>query len=148
VSKVVFAILHWSSRIFLGIMFIYAGYTKVDNPLQFAAAIEAYRLLPPAAVILVADWLPWFEILLGAVLILGLWLRHTAAFSAALLGFFIAVMLVTHLRGIEADCACFGIGEKISPLTLARDTLFVLPALFLALQSRIQARWRWPAAAF
>jgi uncharacterized membrane protein YphA (DoxX/SURF4 family) len=135
-------ILHWACRLFLGGIFIYAGYTKVENPLQFAAAIEAYKLLPPAIVLWVVKVLPWIEIVLGVCVLAGIMIRYTAALAGALLALFIAAMLVTYLRGIEADCGCFGIGERISPLTLARDTLFLLPAVFLAAQPWIEAR-RW-----
>jgi len=140
VSKTTFRIFHWMCRLFVGAIFCYAGYTKVENPLQFAAAIEAYRLLPPSMVILVADWLPWIEIVLGLLVLAGLRIRLTSGTAAGILGFFIIIMLVTYLRGIEADCGCFGVGERISPLTLLRDTLMMLPALFLLLQPRLESR--------
>ena len=35
-------ILHWACRIFLAWLWIYAGYTKIQSPLQFAGAIEGY----------------------------------------------------------------------------------------------------------
>jgi putative oxidoreductase len=133
-------VLHWASRIFLAWLFIYAGYTKIQSPLQFAGAIEGYDLLPSAAVIWVADILPWFEIVLGVFLLSGLKIRWAAAFSAGLLGFFIVILTITYFRGIEANCGCFGVGERISPLTLVRDSLFILPALFLAFQPRIEKR--------
>jgi putative oxidoreductase len=129
-------LLHWACRFFLGGLFIYAGYTKVDNPLQFAVALEAYQLLSPDSVIWVVKTLPWLEIVLGAALILGITVRHTAALAGALLSLFVAVMLVTYLRGIEADCGCFGIGERISPFSLVRDFLFILPALFLVIKPK------------
>ncbi len=133
-------ILHWACRLFLAGIFIYAGYTKLSSPLQFAAAVEGYQLLTPNAAIWVAMILPWVEILLGIGLVLGIQIRYIAAITVAFLMFFVGVMLVTYLRGIEADCGCFGVGEKISPFTLARDTLLILPALFLATQPWIESR--------
>jgi putative oxidoreductase len=136
----IWRILHWACRLFLGGIFIYAGYTKMENPLQFAAAVEAYQLLPPHLVIWVVKILPWFEIVLGAVLAVGFAIRYTAAVAGGFLAFFVGVMFVTYLRGIEADCGCFGVGERISPFTLARDALFILPALFLIIQPRLERR--------
>jgi uncharacterized membrane protein YphA (DoxX/SURF4 family) len=133
-------IVHWCCRIFLGVIFIYAAYTKIENPLQFAAAIEAYKLLPPGIVIWVVKILPWLELALGAAILVGPLVRFTAASMASFLAFFITVMLITYLRGIEADCGCFGVGERISPLTLIRDTSFMLPALFLFAQPWIEER--------
>src|SRR5512143_1367103 len=121
-------ILHWASRIFLAWLFIYAGYTKIQSPLQFAGAIEGYDILPSWAVIWVADTLPWLEVVLGIAMLTGPKIRWSAAFSAGLLAFFIVILTITYLRGIEANCGCFGVGERISPLTLARDSLFILPA--------------------
>ncbi len=133
-------ILHWTCWLFLGGIFIYAGYTKMKNPLQFAAAVEAYQLLSPYLVIWVVKILPWFEIVLGAALVVGFSTRYVAAVAVGFLTFFIGVMLVTYLRGIETDCGCFGVGERISPFTLARDALFILPALFLVVQPRLESR--------
>jgi uncharacterized membrane protein YphA (DoxX/SURF4 family) len=131
-------ILHWVCRLFLGCIFIYAGYTKLENPLQFAVAVEGYKLLSPNLVIWAIKILPWLEISLGAVLLLGIMIRYTAALIGGFLALFIVVMLVTYLRGIEADCGCFGIGEKISPFTLVRDSFFILPALYLYFNPRIK----------
>ncbi|MBU1053379.1 MAG: DoxX family membrane protein [Proteobacteria bacterium] len=131
-------ILHWVCRLFLGCIFIYAGYTKLDNSLQFAVAIEGYKLLSPNLVIWAIKILPWVEISLGAALLLGIMIRYTAALIGGLLALFIVVMLVTYLRGIEADCGCFGIGVKISPFTLVRDSFFILPALYLYFKPRIK----------
>jgi uncharacterized membrane protein YphA (DoxX/SURF4 family) len=128
----------------LGGIFLYAGYTKVDNPLQFAAALEAYQLFPPHVVLWIMKGFPWLEIGLGLVLLLGTAIRYTATLAGALLLVFVVIMLITYLRGIEADCGCFGVGERISLFTLTRDFLFILPALFLAIQPK-RGRSRRPS---
>ena len=131
----IWKILTWASRIFLGVIFVYAGYTKLSAELQFAIAIEGYQLLPEWSVLYVAQYLPWVEVALGVMILTGWKLRYFAAGGAGLLGTFILAMAVTYARGIDADCGCFGLGEKISPFTLARDTLFLLPAVFLAVRT-------------
>lgn len=137
----IWKVLTWASRIFLGVIFVYAGYTKVNwahiavPQLQFAAAIEAYQLLPEWSVFYVTHYLPWVEIVLGVMILTGWKLRYFAAGGAGLLGTFILAMAVTYARGIEADCGCFGLGEKISPFTLTRDTLMMLPAVFLVFRT-------------
>lgn len=134
--------LHWICRIFLAVIFAYAGYTKAVNPIQFAAAIEKYQILPPAAVLWVVWTLPWVEIILGAILLIGIKIRYFAGLAFGILLLFVVVMAVTYARGIEADCGCFGIGEPISPLTLLRDSLFMLPALFLVAQPWLETHRR------
>lgn len=127
--------LHWLCRLALGALFIYAGFTKVYPPehqFLFEMAVSAYQLLPAWAVVVVARALPWFEIALGLVLLLGWELRYSSVLTALLVGGFIAAMAVTYARGIEADCGCFGLGEPISPITLSRDSLFLVMAVYLA----------------
>lgn len=138
-------LLHWACRLFLGGVFIYAGYTKVINPLQFAVAVEDYRLLSPQGVIWTIKLLPWLEIVLGVSLLIGPKIRYTAAVAGGLLAFFIGIMVLSHLRGLEVDCGCFGMGEKISPFTLVRDSLLMLPAIFLVSQPWMEARDWLPA---
>ncbi|HMK65845.1 MAG TPA: MauE/DoxX family redox-associated membrane protein [Thermodesulfobacteriota bacterium] len=128
-------LLYWACRLFLGGIFVYAGITKLANPLQFSAAMEGYRILSPEGVIWFTGIIPWLEIILGMGLFCGLWVRCFAASAGLLLFLFLLIMGATYLRGIEADCGCFGVGEKISALTLIRDTLFILPAVYLSLRS-------------
>ena len=127
-------ILHWLSRAVLAGVFLYSGWVKVRAPLQFAAAISGYQIVPMSLILPLADYLPWVEIALGVVVLVGWKIRWVAAASAALLGLFIAVQTVTYLRGIDADCGCFGFGERISPFTILRDAVFLLPAVLLIRQ--------------
>jgi uncharacterized membrane protein YphA (DoxX/SURF4 family) len=136
--------LYWISRLALAGLFVYAGYTKLypeENRLLFEIALSSYQLLPVQGVIVVARALPWLEIALGALLLAGWKLRYFATTAAALLGAFIAAMTITYARGIQADCGCFGLGEPISPTTLARDALVLVMAVFLAVYA-----WRAQSA--
>ncbi|MBI3894638.1 MAG: DoxX family membrane protein [Acidobacteria bacterium] len=130
-------------RLVLGTLFIYAGYTKLRNPFLFEMAVDSYRLLPATGVILVARSLPWLEVALGGLLISGWKLRYAAAFTALLLGGFLGAMAVAYAGGVEANCGCFSMEERISPLTLARDSLLFAMALSLAVYS-----WKKQTAQF
>lgn len=114
--------------------FLYSGYIKIQAPLQFAVAISGYRLIPEAMVLPLATVLPWLEILLGLALLVGWKIRYFSAAAAALLFLFIVILSITILRGIEANCGCFGLDEKVSPLTVVRDGVFLLPALYLTFE--------------
>jgi putative oxidoreductase len=127
-------LLYWACRLFLGGIFVYAGMTKLANPLQFSAAMEGYRIVSPDGVIWFTRIIPWLEITLGMGLWVGLWIRGLAVSAGMLLSLFLLIMGMTYLRGIEADCGCFGVGEKISVLTLIRDTLLIAPAVYLSLR--------------
>jgi uncharacterized membrane protein YphA (DoxX/SURF4 family) len=133
-------ILRWVCLIILAAVFLYSGYSKMQSTLQFAAVLAQYQLVPTNLVLPLATYLPWAEIALGLFLLTGWKPRLAASAAAALLSVFIAAMTVTYLRGIEADCGCFGIGEKISPRTIARDALLLVPAAFLLAEPRIRSR--------
>lgn len=130
----------WICRLALGALFVFAGYTKLRNPFLFEMAVDAYRLLPIWAVVVVARSLPWLEVVLGILLLVGWNLRYFASLAALLLGFFVTMMGITYSRGVEANCGCFGFGEKISPLTLARDSALLVLAVFLAVHAWRQGK--------
>jgi putative oxidoreductase len=136
-----YKVVHWVCRIILAGIFLYSGYIKVKAPLEFAASLSAYQLFPAKLIFPMADYFPWVEILLGIILLIGWKIRFVSLAAAGLLSFFIIILAITYFRGIEADCGCFGSGDRISPLTLARDFMFLLPALFLIIEPRIRV-WR------
>jgi uncharacterized membrane protein YphA (DoxX/SURF4 family) len=136
--NVALRMLHWICRLLLAGVFVYSGYVKVQSPLQFSAAIAGYKLVPDSLVLPLATYLPWLEIALGALLMVGWKIRYVAAGAAALLLTFTTILTVTYLRGIEADCGCFGFGDRITPRTIARDLAILLPAVFLMFESRLK----------
>jgi len=119
-------------RLVLGAIFLYAAWTKLRQSwLIFAMSIDAYRLLPEWAVLTVARTLPWFELLVGLLLLAGWKLRWTAAAASGLLAMFFALMLRSYIKGEGIDCGCFGIGDAISVKTLLRDGSMLAAALLL-----------------
>jgi uncharacterized membrane protein YphA (DoxX/SURF4 family) len=135
-------ILHWLCRLILAGVFIYSGCVKVQEPLQFAVAISGYKLVPENLIFPMARYLPWVEIILGLAVLVGWKIRYFSAATASLLLFFIVVLAITISRGIEANCGCFGLDERVSPLTILRDSLFLIPALYLTFEPRLTRRWR------
>jgi uncharacterized membrane protein YphA (DoxX/SURF4 family) len=120
------------ARIALAAIFIYAAWVKLRAPwFLFAASIDSYRMLPSGAVVFIARTLPWFELLLGLLLLIGFRVRWVAAICGALLGAFWLSMLRAYLKGMEIDCGCFGPGEAISIFTLLRDGAMVALAAFV-----------------
>ena len=128
-------------RIGVGLVLLYAGYAKLQQPwISFAATIEAYKILPPDAVIFTARTLPWFEVVLGALLVLGVGLRWVAAVASALLLMFFAILMRSYALGMDVDCGCFGPGEKLSWKTLVRDGLLVGVSVAVTIGAFLAAR--------
>lgn len=129
-------VLLWLVRLALGGIFIYAAWTKLREPwLLFAMAIDAYKVLPQWAVMVVARALPWFELALGLVLISGRLPKISSITASALLALFLSLMVHAYATGDKIACGCFSTNEAISPLTLARDGSLLLGALFLVAMS-------------
>jgi uncharacterized membrane protein YphA (DoxX/SURF4 family) len=115
------------SRLALAAIFIYSAYAKLKAPwFVFAASIDSYRMLPPGMTIWIAKTLPWFELILGVLLAIGFRVRWMAVIGGVLLAGFWLSMLRAYLKGMDIDCGCFGPGERISPLTLLRDSLMLV----------------------
>ncbi|MDR0843541.1 MAG: DoxX family membrane protein [Acidobacteriota bacterium] len=146
-AKTLKVILHWVCCIALGGIFLYTGYIKLGpvdigpihfgdimNRFLFAQSISGYQLVPENLVVPIAIWFPWVELALGVLLLVGWKIRYVAAASTALLLFFTAIMSITYLRGIDANCGCFNFTDKISPLSILRDNIILIPALYLALE--------------
>jgi Methylamine utilisation protein MauE len=92
----------------LGGLLLLAGVPKVRNREGRLAAVQGYRVLPEAGERLVAHALPYAEILLGVLLVLGLGAPVVPALAAALFFVFFVGLSVNLLRGRrELDCGCF-----------------------------------------
>jgi uncharacterized membrane protein YphA (DoxX/SURF4 family) len=125
-------------RVVLGAIFMYAAFSKLyfnggwhfgDYHFFFGMVISSYNILPFWAVEWAARILPWFELLLGILLIAGVGLRWTGLLASALLILFIAAMTRAYMNGLEIMCGCFGNNEKLGPLTLLRDSSMLIPAV-------------------
>jgi len=124
-------------RVLLGGVLIYAGFTKLNDGWRFAEAIANYRLLPAQANQILALTLPWLEVALGLLLILGLWLRAAAGLSALLFLGFAAAVIAALARNLDISCGCFGTGSasQVGIKTLALD-LFCFACGIVILLSR------------
>jgi uncharacterized membrane protein YphA (DoxX/SURF4 family) len=136
--KLTLKILHWLSRITLAFVFIWSGWVKFRQPLQFAVAITGYRIVPDQYAFPIARYFPWIEIALGLIILSGFKIRWSSVAASALMLFFITILSITLYRGIDTNCGCFGFGDKITWKTVARDGSFLLPAVFLVVQTRLR----------
>jgi len=125
-------------RVVLGGLFLYAGASKIGNPLAFADSIATFKLLPPQLLNVVALSLPPFEILLGILLVTGLQARP-ASLGITVLAIVFGIALGQALaRGLQVDCGCFGSGQPSTLKTwgsFARAGLFCLAGVWLYFQN-------------
>lgn len=125
------------ARLILGGVLVYAGAVKVGKPLTSQRAVQAYDVLPYDLAGWVGLILPFAEIVLGLLLVLGLFTRLAAAISALLMAAFIVGIAQAWARGLTIDCGCFGgggqvtAGETAYPQEIARDLGLVLCGAWL-----------------
>src|ERR1700724_3651959 len=116
----------WIGRLVLGGIFIYAGYAKIFLPIMhprppigvalafFALQVGSYQILPPWGVNFVAHTLPFAEIALGLLLILGWQLRIWATLSTLLILGFFAAVIRSYAPGMQINCGCLPTPERLT----------------------------------
>ena len=97
-------------RVAVGLMLAVSGFEKLIGPYQnFQYVIEQYHVVsgPQAAVI--AQVLPWFELVAGVFFMLGLWTDLSGAVILGLFGIFLGAVGQALVRSLPMDeCGCFG----------------------------------------
>lgn len=125
-------------RLALAAVWFAAAATKITDLAASGRAVHAYELTPYEVSRLIGAILPFLELALALLLLVGLATRLAAAVSAGLLVVFIAGLASAWARGLTIDCGCFGEGGQLAAgvdpqygLDLARDVVFLALAGFL-----------------
>jgi uncharacterized membrane protein YphA (DoxX/SURF4 family) len=129
-----------ATRLILGGVFVFASIDKILHPAAFAEAVYNYQILPDSLINLAAIVLPWLELVIGSLLIIGVWMPGTVIISNLLLLTFIGVLVYNTSRGLDIHCGCFSTEPSENPLsiwTIARDALFLVPAAYLLFVNRV-----------
>ncbi|MGV8848040.1 MAG: DoxX family protein [Propionibacteriaceae bacterium] len=142
-----------AARLILGGVLFVAGALKVTNLPSSALAVRAYKILQYDLAGIVGYMLPIAELAVGALLIVGVFTRWTAAIGGLMMVAFIFGISSAWARGLSLDCGCFGGGGEVElatavaayPWEIARDVgllalsvwLVVRPATPYSLETRL-----------
>jgi uncharacterized membrane protein YphA (DoxX/SURF4 family) len=153
----------WIGRLVLAGIFIYAGYAKIALPTMhprppiglalsfFAMQVDSYQVLPPWGVNFVAHTLPFAEITLGVLLLIGWQLRIWATLTTLLILGFFAVVVRSYAAGMQINCGCFANPEPLTIWTVIRDGALAAVAVVMTVFAFIEARkphpWTAPETA-
>lgn len=130
------------ARLGLAAVWLVSGAVKIADPYQFYGAVRAYRLFGPALADVIAAVVPFLELGLGLLLVLGLGTRLVAVLSALLLLAYLAGVAQSWARGLTIDCGCFGGGGQVAPgqthygREILRDLGFLVLAAWLVRRPR------------
>ncbi len=94
-------------RLVMGIVFIYASYSKILDPASFSNNIHNYGVTSIYIENLVALILPWIELFVGLSLISGIKYEASIDISIYMMILFIVLITQAYLRGKSIDCGCF-----------------------------------------
>jgi uncharacterized membrane protein YphA (DoxX/SURF4 family) len=103
------------ARLVLGGVMLVAGALKVTDPEAATQAVRAYELLPQGFDGIVGLLLPFLEIAIGLLLIVGYGVRPAAVAAGIFMLVFIAAVSSAWARGLAIDCGCFGGGGQVAP---------------------------------
>ncbi|MGB8382061.1 MAG: MauE/DoxX family redox-associated membrane protein [Dermatophilaceae bacterium] len=135
-------ILGTAARLGVGGVLVAAGALKVANLPLSAFAVRAYQLLPYELAGYVGYALPVVELLVGALLLAGLFTRWAALAASVLMAGFVVGIGWAWATGLAIDCGCFGgggpteAGRTAYPLELTRDALLLGLSAWLVVRPR------------
>jgi len=123
-----------AARLILGGVFIYASIDKILHPAAFAEAVFNYQILPSQLINLMALILPWLELILGVLLLSGIWVSGAVLGVNLLMVTFLAAIIFNTARGLNISCGCFSTETTASGLsgwTVLRDVFFFSLSAYL-----------------
>ncbi len=124
-------------RLVLGVVLIVAGALKVTDLDQSVLAVRGYQVMPYDLAVVVGYALPPLEIIVGLLLVVGLFTRWAGLLGALLMAAFIVGIAQAWIRGLTIDCGCFGGGGQVAEnetkygLEMLRDLALMAMGLFL-----------------
>jgi uncharacterized membrane protein YphA (DoxX/SURF4 family) len=125
----------------LSVTFLVSGFAKLLDPHAFVKDVMNYRLFPLQPLHILAIWLIMLEIFVA----IGLWFpflqRGSAWIIAGLMSFFIIIIVITMIRGLDITCGCFGPGsQKVGWQKIFENIGLLVLSLFLLWPQRNQNR--------
>ncbi|MEN8817645.1 MAG: BT_3928 family protein [Nonlabens sp.] len=126
-------------RWFVGILFIFSGLIKLNDPLgfsykldeYFSAAVLGLEFLQPLALPM-AIFLVIFEVILGIMLLIGFQKKFTIWSLLLMIGFFTFLTFYSAYFDKVTDCGCFGDAIPLVPWeSFIKDVILLVMILIL-----------------
>ncbi|KQR72529.1 BT_3928 family protein [Pedobacter sp. Leaf176] len=131
------------SRIFVGILFIFSGLIKANDPLGFGYKLQEYfevfqmSFFSPVATG-IAILLCTLEIVLGALLLLGFWGKKVSWGLLSLIVFFTLLTFVSAFFKVVTSCGCFGDAIPLTPWqSFSKDLVLLVLIVFIFLNRNL-----------
>jgi len=120
-------------RLSMAGILIAAAIPKMMDLDQSVRAVRAYRLVPTDLTAFFGTALPFFELVLALVLLVGVFSRWSAVVWLVMMAAFVTGVAWAWAKGYSIDCGCFGGGGDIKPGTTNYPVHMLERAGFVAL---------------
>ncbi|SEG53350.1 BT_3928 family protein [Sphingobacterium lactis] len=145
-------ILLWLARLFVGLLFIFSGLIKANDPMGFGYKLQEYfHVLNLGFLHDYATWIAIFlcavEIILGGLLILGIAGRKVAWGLLLLIIFFTFLTFYSAFFEVVKSCGCFGDAIPLTPWQSFLKDLVLLVLIVYIFVKRAEIR-PWIKSAF
>lgn len=127
------------SRWFVGVLFIFSGLIKANDPLGFGYKLQEYfevfhlGFLNGWATV-IAIFLCVLEIVLGALLLFGFWRNQVTKGLLAIIIFFTFLTFVSAAFKVVTSCGCFGDAIPLTPWqSFGKDLILLILIVYLYL---------------
>ncbi|ACU05852.1 BT_3928 family protein [Pedobacter heparinus] len=125
------------SKIIVGVLFIFSGLIKANDPLGFGYKLQEYfdvfhmsflgGMATGIAILLCV-----LEIVLGALLLLGFWAKKVTAGLLAIIIFFTFLTFVSAAFKVVTSCGCFGDAIPLTPWqSFSKDLVLLVLIIYL-----------------
>ena len=124
-------------RIFVGILFIFSGLIKANDPTGFGYKLEEYFEVFHMPFFIgyatgIAMMLCILEIVLGALLLFGFWRKQVTAGLLGIVIFFTFLTFVSAFFKVVTSCGCFGDAIPLTPWqSFSKDLVLLVMIVYL-----------------
>jgi len=127
------------SGFILGGVFVFAGIEKISDTTAFAGSIYNYKIFPDIFINLFAVVIPWIELVCGIFLVFKVYPRECSFIMSSLLVFFIILVIISIIRGLNIECGCFGTagGSRVGWAKVLENTALFLLGLHIISYSKL-----------
>jgi len=131
------------ARLFVGILFIFSGLIKANDPLGFGYKLQEYfevfhmDFLSGMATG-IAILLCTLEIVLGALLLLGFWSKKVSWGLLLLIVFFTLLTFISAAFKVVTSCGCFGDAIPLTPWqSFSKDVILLVLIVIIFLNKKL-----------
>ncbi len=141
------------ARIFVGILFIFSGFIKLNDPIGFSYKLEEYfgagvlnlEFLIPYA-LMIAVFIVIFEFMLGVTLLLGYAPIFTRWSLLLMILFFTFLTFYSAYFNKVTDCGCFGDAIPLTPWeSFWKDIILLVLIVLIFFNRKYLTPWFVPA---